>query len=124
MISASPVVLVWLAINAVTLVLALAALRSALRDRAEAESANGSRWGLARRLAARGDVRRERFRVVIQLALMSVAIPPLLAGRDVQWSWGVVMLMVVPVLLFLKSAMDAQERRRVVQLLEAEVRGE
>lgn len=112
----SPVLAVWIAINAATLALTLIAAREAYRDRRAVAELNGH----ARVVAVNGAVVRERIRVSIQLLLLSVAVPPLLAGRNVELTWGVAMLMAVPLLLFLESFVDYRTRREVAGLVRAE----
>lgn len=98
---------VWIAVNLVALGLTAYALFEAIRDYRVIKLLNGK----AREIASRGDVRRESFRIIVNLLLLSLAvpvIPPL------------VVLMAVPVALLTASFFDLRERRRLISIIARE----
>lgn len=98
---------VWIAVNLATLALTGYALFEAIGDYRVVKRLNGK----ARDIAAWGDIRRESFRIVVNLLLLSLAapvIPPL------------VVLMAVPLVMLTSSFMDLRERRRLLHLIARE----
>jgi hypothetical protein len=106
----------WLALNLLTLVLTLMALGEARRDLKAALLLQGDRQQ-ARTVVARGNVRREVFRVVIQAALLSLVIPGLFVDRQTPLNAFVVTLITVPVLLLGSTLLDRRDRGRLAVLL-------
>jgi hypothetical protein len=106
----------WVTLNTVTLVFTITALFDARADRAAVRLLNGK----ARELAATGIVRREAIRVVVQILLLSIAIPGLFSDRATTLNPVTVVLMAVPVLLLLASFWDARERKTMTLLVTAD----
>lgn len=108
---------VWLAVNFATLILTISAYMDARADRRAVKLLNGK----ARELAVEAIVRRELLRIVVQSMLLFVALPSLFSDREVTFSPVVLMLMAVPVVLLVNSAMDARDRKRLTTMLAAEL---
>jgi hypothetical protein len=107
----------WVMLNTVTLIFTITALFDARTDREAVRLLNGR----ARELAASGIVRRELIRVMVQVLLLTVALPGLFTeDRNTGLNPIVVVLMAVPVLLLLSSFLDARERKALTVLVTAE----
>lgn len=115
--------LAWLLVSLIAAVLTLVALGDARADRDAVALKNGP----ARTIVARDNVRREAVRLMTQFALIGVVIPGLFVDFPTPLSPAVLLLMLVPVLLLLNSALDLRERRRLARItiaaIEAERRG-
>jgi hypothetical protein len=109
---------VYIGLNLVTLGLTSYAAREAYRDRTAVREMNGP----LREIAVSGAVRRERFRVVNQGALLALAVPSAFSAQPVQLSPFVAILMAISVLLLVSSYMDLAERRRMFDLAARESR--
>lgn len=107
----------WIAINFATAVITLFNLTDARRDRAAIMLINGP----IRKLIARGNIRREVLRLVVQVLLLSVAAPGLLVDREITLSPALVALICVPVILLVSSLADRNERHELTVLSVAEV---
>jgi hypothetical protein len=107
---------VWVMLNTVTLVFTITALFDARADREAVRILNGR----ARELAATGIVRRELVRVIVQVLLLSIAVPGLFSDRQTTLSPALAALMAVPVFLLLASFWDARERKRMTTIVAAE----
>ena len=107
---------VWVIVNVVTLAFTVTALFDARADRTAVRLLNGK----ARELAATGIVRREVIRVVVQVLLLSVALPSLFSDRQTQLSPALAVLMTVPVFLLLASFWDARDRKQMTVLVTAD----
>lgn len=109
MISINAVEAVWLSVNGVTATLTFLALLDAWHD----ERAALPDRRRARILAARANVRREAFRMIVQLLLLGIAIPGIFDARDIHLTPTLTMLIAVPVVLLLASAFDTRDRTRL-----------
>lgn len=107
--SIGPVEAFWIALNLVTLVLSVLGFLDARRSVAAVKWFDGHGPGIV----AKGDQRREFVRVLTQLSLLSLAIPAAYAPGDTRLSFPIVALMSVAVLVFLNTAGDAVDRRRL-----------
>ena len=107
MIYVSPVEWFWIGVNVVTLALTSIAHADAMANRDAVRLLNGK----AREIAAGGDVRRERFRIVLQVLLLGLVIPSLLNDRDITLNPFLLNLLAIPVVLCISSIADARERR-------------
>lgn len=114
--SVGPVEAVWLLVNLVTLILTLVAFVDARADRLTVTLLNGK----ARELAAQGIVRREGFRIIVQVLLLSIAIPGLFVDRDIQLTPILAALIAVPLVLLVSSFLDARDRRHMTALVTAD----
>lgn len=104
---------IWICLNFITLILTAVALLDALKDAAAVKALNGK----ARELVAGGNVRREALRLVVQVVLIAVALPGLFEGRDTPLSVSVVLLVSVPALLLIQTALDTRERWKLSGIL-------
>lgn len=107
----------WIFINLAAFSLTLTALVEARADRAAVKILNGH----ARELAADSIVRREAIRVVVQLLLLSVAVPGLFVDRPIVFTPAVGALMAVPVLILISSFLDARDRKSLTVLVAADL---
>jgi hypothetical protein len=117
----SPLELVWLLVNTVTLVFVIGGLFDARADRVAVRLLNGK----AREIAASGNVRRELLRLVKVLLLLVVAVPGLFfADGEVRPPFfrvlPAVALMAIAVLLLGQSFIDGRERKRLIILVAAD----
>jgi hypothetical protein len=113
----------WFLLNAGTLVFTLGALIEARRDQLAARGDTDS-TGDARRLTARGNLRREALRTVVQLLLLSIVIPGLFSARPIMLTPPLVALILVPIVLFTSTVFDARDRGRLADMLLAAIRSE
>lgn len=111
----NPVEWFWLGVNLVTLALTALAWEDARRNRDAVRLLNGK----AREIAAGGDVRRETFRVVVQVLflLMLVTSGAITSDRESPLSPFLLNLLVIPVVLCAASFLDAVERRQLDAVL-------
>jgi hypothetical protein len=114
--SVSLVEFLWVMLNTITLVFTITALVDARADREAVRLLNGK----ARELAASGIVRREMVRVIVQVLLLSIAVPGLFSDRETALSPVVAALMAVPLFLLLSSFWDARERKAMTVIVTAE----
>ncbi len=101
----------------------LGALIEARRDQIAARDDEDA-TGDARRLTARGNVRREALRTVVQLLLISIVIPGLFTDRAITLTPALIALILVPIVLFTSTVFDARDRTRLADMLLAAVRAE
>lgn len=113
MTTVAPVEWIWLLSSGGGLLFTLVAFVDAWRLR---NVLNG-----ARRLVARGNVRREVLRVIVQTLLLVVIIPGLFIDRPVTLSLPILCLIAVPPVLLLNTIWDAYDRHRVVRLVKGEI---
>lgn len=114
---------VWLALNAIGVVLTIGALLEARRDLRAARDDEGDR-SEPRELTAGGDVRRESLRLIVHTALLSIVIPGLFVDREIILSPILAALFTVPVVLLLQSALDLRERSILTEMLIRMIRDE
>lgn len=107
MIHVNAVEALWIIINSAVFAMAVIALADARADREAVRALNGK----ARELAAEGIVRREVNRLIVQILLLLLAVPAMFSDRDINLSFGVVVLMTIPVVLLIGSAQDAHDRK-------------
>lgn len=100
----TPIVIVWIAINATAALVTVFNLADALADRRNVLLHNGP----SRTLVARDDVRREALRLAIQLLLLSAAIPI----PDV----AVVTLVGASLALLIQGVLDRRTRRQLAAI--------
>lgn len=105
----------YVAVNVTAVVLTLFALYDAIVSRRVVRTLNGR----AREIVADATVRREWFRLAVQLLLLSLAVPAVLKPGDTPLSFAVVCLLLIPVLLLASSIFDARDRRRVIHIIAA-----
>lgn len=118
-----PIEALWFIVNAATLLFTAGALVDARRDYAAALT-DGEVTGDARRLTARGNVRREGLRVVVQVLLISIVMPGLFTDRPITLSPVLVALILVPIVLLVSTVLDARDRTRLADMLLVAVRAE
>jgi hypothetical protein len=116
-ISVNAVEALWIGLNAVTALLTVFALLDARADAAAVKALNGR----AKEIVARGNVRREWFRLIIQFLLLGVALPGLFTAREVSLNLVVIVLMSIPAILLLQSILDAMERHRLAVALRVKI---
>jgi hypothetical protein len=114
-VSIDPIEALWITTNAVALVFTAIALWDAWRDRGLAPR------GTARRLVARGNVRREFLRLVCQSLLMSIIVPGLSSSRPTPVTLVVAALVAVPIVLLVSSIFDWFDRRALLRIVVADV---
>ena len=105
----------WLGVNLVTLALTSLAWEDARRNRDAVRLLNGR----AREIAAGGDVRRETFRVVVQLLFLAMLVTSgaVTSDRESSLTPFLLNLLAIPVVLCVASFLDAIERRRLDAVL-------
>lgn len=106
---------IWIIVNATTLLLTVGALADARADQSAVKLLNGS----ARELAARGIVRREWFRLAVQALLLSFVLPVLFPAQIARGSFTGILLAIALVLLA-STLLDARDRRRMIVLIAGE----
>lgn len=108
---------VWIIVNVVALVLTAFALLEARQGLAVAT-------GRARRILAFGNVRREVLRLIVQSLLLLIVAPGLFIERPTPLNFFVLILMAIPAILLLSTALDAHDRRRLATLVWTEIEAE
>ena len=111
-----PVEAVWVTTNLACLAITVFALIEAFRDYRVVKRLNGE----AREIATKGDIRRESFRIVVNVLLLFFSLPSLLVDRHITLTPTLAGLMLVPVVLLGASALDLRERRRLSLLIARE----
>lgn len=111
-----PIEALWFVVNVTTLLLTLLALLEARRDLVIAE-ADTTPSHEARELTARGNVRREFLRVIIQALLISIVIPGLFTDRPISLSPIVLALIGIAIVLLASTIFDTRERTKLGQML-------
>lgn len=107
MISIDAIEAFYIFVNAIAVVLTASALLDARADRAALSN------GPIRTIIANGNVRREWIRLIVQLLLMSIAIPAILSDRATVLSPIVLVLLAIPLLLMMASILDRRDRNRL-----------
>lgn len=120
-VSINAVEALWISVNGLTLVLTLLALLDAWHDVRVAADVDRRR---ARVVTARGNVRREAFRMVAQLLLLAVAVPGAFSDREINLSPALIALIAVPIVLLLASAFDTRDRNRLATLVLEDIANE
>lgn len=110
-----PVEALWFIVNTATLIFSILALAEARRDLNAAALVEPKIE--ARLVVARGNVRREFLRVIVQTLLLSLVIPLLFDDRPVTLNPFVVALILVAVTLFTSTFFDRRDRDRLARLL-------
>lgn len=121
MIHINGVEALWIGVNALTLILTIIALFDAWHDLQIAAGADRRR---ARTLTARGNVRREVFRLVVQALLLSIAIPGVLVDQETALSLPILALIAVPVVLLISTLLDTRDRSRLAGMLLTDIASE
>ncbi len=109
--------LFWIVTNIITTVLTVVALADAHADWAVLRQFNGS----ARGVVARGNIRRERIRLLIQVAFLVIAIPAALTARETPISFPLLAFLSVPLLLLLNTLSDRRDRGILADKLSDEI---
>jgi hypothetical protein len=111
----SPVLLVWLTVNAATLVMSAFAIQSANHDAKAVKALNGA----AREAAVEGARQQEYIRFLKAALLLAVSLVPLFDGRKdtIQLTWGIALLTLVPVLIWAGAFVSWRTRRRLDALV-------
>ena len=111
----SPVLLIWVLINASTLIISFMSWQSARQDHAAVKALNGQ----AREVAASGAVTQEAIRCTKAALLLSVSVAPMLDGRyaTIQLTPGIVFLMCVAALILAGAYVSRKTRREVFALV-------
>lgn len=117
MIHVNAVEAVWIASNLLGVVFTIAALGDAWADEKAIRALNGR----ARELVGRGNIRREAFRLAVQVILLVVVVPGLFSDREINLSLPVAALMAVPFVILASSVLDWGERRRLARMLDADI---
>lgn len=103
--SIGPIELLWITTNGFTFLLTAVALIDALQLPALEPG--------ARQLVARGNIRRELLRLVVQTLLLLVAVPGLFSDREITLTPALAALIAVPVVLLISTIFDALDRRKL-----------
>lgn len=77
-----------------------------------------------RELTARGNVRREVMRIVMELLLLSIVLPGLFIDRPISLSLPLVALMLIPIALLIQVRLDGRLRGRLAVMLLTMVRSD
>jgi len=110
----------WVSLNLATAVTTVLVLADAVRDQRATRNLNGS----ARGIVARGNVRREWLRLVIQFAFLAVVIPDLFRDGDTPLTWPVAIFLSIPVLLLVNSYSDYRDRGVLARKLAVDIETE
>jgi hypothetical protein len=121
MISINGVEALWIGVNSLTLILTVIALFDAWHDLRIAAGADRRR---ARVLTARGNVRREGLRLVVQSLLLGVAIPGAFVDREINLTPPLMALIAVPVVLLISTLLDTRDRSRLAGMLLTDIAAE
>ena len=116
-LSVGPIEAIWILVNTVTFALTLSSFVDARADREAVRLLNGH----ARELAATGLVRREGFRLAVQLLLLAIAVPGVFVDREIALSPVVAALMAIALILLASSYFDARDRKAMTVLVAAEL---
>lgn len=108
---------IWIITNTVALLLTALALIEAWQGLAVAT-------GGARRILARGNVRREVLRLIVQFLLLLIVAPGLFTERPTPLNLFVLILMAIPAILLASTMLDAYDRRRLVSLVWSDIEAE
>lgn len=111
MIYVNPIEGFYLAVNVVAFLLTLWNLREAQRDGIAVRRINGH----ARNIATKGDFRREVLRLTMLVCLMGVALPGVFVDREITLTPSLALLIAVPCIILIQSALDARERRQLIR---------
>lgn len=115
-----PLELLWITINLVTILMTAAALADALAVKRDVEILNGR----AREIAATGNVRREIYRLVVQVLLLTIVVPGLFREAPTPLNITVATLMAIPIVLLVSTLLDARDRRRLTVLVTTDIMAE
>lgn len=107
----------WLGVNGTTFVITLWALFDARGDRRAVMALDGP----ARDIAADASVRREVLRLIVQALFLALVVPSLFAPGEVKLSALLFILIGVPVVLLISTALDARDRKRIKAIIYKEV---
>jgi len=107
----------WLLTNLIAAVVTFFALLDARRDKAAIRLINGA----SRTLIAKGNVRREVFRMMIQVLLLVAVVPGLFVDNPPVLSVPVVAVVTVTVLLLINSVLDTVDRNALNIITVADV---
>lgn len=119
-----PIEALWFIVNATTLVITAIALFDARRDLALTRADPSNETRDARELTARGNVRREVLRAIVQILLISIVIPGLFTDRPITLSPPIIALILVPAVLLTSTIFDVRDRAKLGELLIGMVRAE
>ena len=97
---------IWVATSLSGAVVTGFAIVDAWGDRAAVKLLNGP----IRRRIAHGALRRELFRLVVQILLLTVAIPAIFTPGDVPLSLPIIALMGIPITLLVQTLLDYNDR--------------
>lgn len=114
MISIGAIEALWIGVNALTLGLTVAALLDAWHD---LRIVTGADRRKARTLTARGNVRREVIRVVVQFIFLGLALPAVFSDREITLTPFLVAFIAIPVLLLISTLFDTRDRNRLASML-------
>lgn len=107
---------IWIVSNSIALGITFLSLLDAYESLGLALAA-----GTARQLIAHGNVRREWFRLIVQGLLISIVIPGIFTDRPTPLSVFVVILLSVPILLMVSSALDYRERKKLESIVWSDI---
>ena len=107
----SPVLVVWITVNVATLVMTGFAIQSANRDAAAVRALNGA----AREAAVEGAKQQEYIRAAQAGLLLALSLIPVFDGRisTIQWTPGIALLTLLPLLIWAGAYVGWRTRRRV-----------
>lgn len=111
----SHVLLVWITVNLATLVMTGFAIQSANRDAKAVKKLNGA----ARETAVEGARQQEYIRAAKAALLLTISLVPVFDGRiaTIQWTPGIAMLTLLPLLIWAGAYVSWRTRRRLDALV-------
>lgn len=109
---------IWFLSNFTAAVFTVRSIYEARVDVAAARSdASKSELHEARLMTAWGEFRRECFRMVVHILLLSIVIPGLFSDRPIPLNPVIIALILVPVVLLTNTVLDARDRLRLSILM-------
>ena len=115
-VSVNEVEATWIVLTLAGFLLTVFALGDAYRG-LRASQADVTASHEVRELTARGNVRRELLRLVIQSLLLGLAIPSIFSDRPITLTPGLIVLMLVPTILLVSTIFDTWDRGRLAHQL-------
>jgi hypothetical protein len=114
-ISINAIEALWILINATAFAFTAVALWAAWQDRKAVLLLNGA----ARQLQTAANVRREGLRLLVQALFLALIVPSVFSDADIKLSYGLVIIMAIPLVLLISTVLDARDRGRLTNMVVA-----